>query len=187
MNLFEFLMVLVSIIIGLGLAELLTGVAGLIRERGQVRTYWVHSLLILALFLAMLQQWWEAWGLQSTSEWTFIGLSMMLAGPICFFLIIHLMFPRPLTSYRDLADYYYERTRPVWWLAATAVTVSTLFRPLVFDMQLVTMDNFASLPVLIICVLAATFRNRALHGVLVTLLVGFILFDILGRSYQITG
>jgi hypothetical protein len=45
MSLFEFLMVLVSIIIGLGIAEILTGVARQIRCRGSIHRYWVHSVL----------------------------------------------------------------------------------------------------------------------------------------------
>ena len=58
MSLFEFLMVLVSIIIGLGLAEVLTGVARMIRSRGSIATYWVHALGVCMIFAALLQQWW---------------------------------------------------------------------------------------------------------------------------------
>jgi len=36
MSLFEFLMILLSIIVGLGLAEILTGIARIFRERRQV-------------------------------------------------------------------------------------------------------------------------------------------------------
>jgi hypothetical protein len=42
MGLFEFLMILLSVIIGLALTELLTGVASLLRVRETVRFYWVH-------------------------------------------------------------------------------------------------------------------------------------------------
>ena len=45
MSLFEFLMVLVSIIIGLGIAEILTGIARQIRCRSSIQGYWVHSIL----------------------------------------------------------------------------------------------------------------------------------------------
>jgi len=41
-GLFEFLMVLVSVVIGLGLTEILTGAASLIRARDEVRFYWIH-------------------------------------------------------------------------------------------------------------------------------------------------
>ena len=55
MHVFEFLMVLVSIVIGLGLAALLTGVANVLRVRRQVHVYWVHALLVVGFFLAQAQ------------------------------------------------------------------------------------------------------------------------------------
>ena len=71
MSIFEFVMVLVSIIIGLGIAEILNGVAGQIRSRNTTRIYWLHSVLVAAVFLALVQQWWEIWGDRNTPEWTF--------------------------------------------------------------------------------------------------------------------
>jgi len=82
MSLFEFLMVLVSLIIGLGIAEVLTGIARTIRDRDTVQTYWIHSLFIVIVFPALLQQWWEIWGVRDVPVWTFPGLLMMLGGPI---------------------------------------------------------------------------------------------------------
>jgi hypothetical protein len=63
MGLFEFLMILLSVIIGLALTELLTGVASLLRVRETVRFYWVHVVLQFGIFFALLQQWWESWDL----------------------------------------------------------------------------------------------------------------------------
>ena len=55
LSLFEFLMVLVSIIIGLGMAEILTGTANLIRCRDSIHGYWVHGVIVAAIFFAQLQ------------------------------------------------------------------------------------------------------------------------------------
>ena len=71
MSLFEFLMVLMSIIIGLGIAEVLTGVARVIRERAQLRYYRVHGVLVAITFMALVQQWWEAWSLRTVPSWSF--------------------------------------------------------------------------------------------------------------------
>ena len=56
MGLFEFVMLLVSIIIGLGLTEILTGAANLVRARETVRFYWIHILFQFGVFFALLQQ-----------------------------------------------------------------------------------------------------------------------------------
>ena len=53
MELFEFLMVLVSIIIGLGVAEVLTGVARELRYRKSVQHDWLHAVLVIGIFLAL--------------------------------------------------------------------------------------------------------------------------------------
>ena len=55
MELFEFLMILLSIIVGLGLAELLTGIAVILREGRQSQFSWIHGAVVLAIFLALLQ------------------------------------------------------------------------------------------------------------------------------------
>ena len=70
MQLFEFLMVLMSIIVGLGIAALLAGVADLLRARNSTSFYWVHSLLVAVIFLALAQVWWESWDLRAAPEWT---------------------------------------------------------------------------------------------------------------------
>lgn len=51
MDRFEFLMVLLSIIIGLGVSEILTNVAKHIRARKSVRGFWVHSGVVVMLTL----------------------------------------------------------------------------------------------------------------------------------------
>ncbi|MGI9628824.1 MAG: hypothetical protein ACR2QM_18460, partial [Longimicrobiales bacterium] len=123
MELFEFVMVLVSIIVGLGIAALLTGLANMLRARRTLgtrhalRTYWVHSLVIPMVFLALAQVWWESWGLSAVPEWSFLGLLMMLSSPICLFLISHLLFPESLTDV-DLSEYYYTMGGTVWLIGA---------------------------------------------------------------------
>ena len=113
MSLFEFLMVLVSLIIGLGLAEILTGIARSIRCRDSIRVYWVHAVLVAVFFVALLQQWWEIWGVRDTPEWSFPGLIMMLGGPVGLFLVAHLLFPEPMKN-SSFREYYYGAMRPIW-------------------------------------------------------------------------
>jgi len=127
LSLFEFLMVLVSLIIGLGLAELLPGNAITIRIKGSLKLYWIHSLFIAVIFLALLQSWWEIWGVRETPAWTFIDLSIMLGGPIGLFLISHLVFPEQLAG-SDFRSLYYEQMGPVFWIVVLTVIAPTTFR-----------------------------------------------------------
>ena len=178
MGLFEFLMVLVSIIVGLGVAELLTGVARAIRRRTSVEFYWVHLVLVLVLFLSLLQQWWEIWDLRDVSEWSFVALLTMLAAPVCLFLMAHLVFPEPVDG-ADFEEYYYGEMRPIWGLGLVTVVASTSFRPLVFGNNLFSADNATSLIAILVLFVLLTSTRRSVHSTLVPLLLLSVLVDIL--------
>lgn len=178
MDLFEFLMVLVSIIVGLGLAELLTGIAQLLRTRGATRYYWVHGVLSSIIFVALLQQWWETWELRTAGAWSFIALLLMLVGPICLFLMAHLLFPRGDEA-PDLETYYYGPMRPVWILGAVAIVGSTLFRPLVFGYHLIDPGNITSFLGLIAFIILFVTCRRSVHAVIVPFALLALMYDVL--------
>jgi hypothetical protein len=50
---FEYLAVLVSLILGLGITHIITGVGHTIYRRGQVKTDLVHNLWTIATFLIL--------------------------------------------------------------------------------------------------------------------------------------
>jgi hypothetical protein len=177
MTLFEFLMVLVSIIVGLGIAEILTGVAMQIRCRASSSRYWVHSCAVAFIFLALLQSWWELWDLHNTAEWAFYNLVLMLVAPSGLYLVAHLIFPDPMEN-SDLRKSYYGEMRSIWWLGVLITVSSTAFRPLAFGSELITWDNFASVILLIGFIALASSRNSVLHSTLVPAFLALLLWDI---------
>lgn len=181
MGLFEFLMVLVSIIVGLGLAEILTGIARILRFRSSVDYYWLHGVLVATLFIALLQQWWETWGLRDTSEWSFLALLMLMAAPVSLFLMAHLAYPEPVAD-AEIEVYYYGEMRPIWLLGAVAIVASTLFRPVIFGAPLMAASNATSFLGLVGFGLLYASKRRRLHAVLMPLFFIFLLIDILWWS-----
>ena len=177
MTLFEYLMVLVSIIVGLGIAEILTGIAKQIRYGYGNSGYWVHSCGVALIFLALLQTWWELWDLNQTPMWTFHSLILMLLAPSVLYLIAHLIFPDPVKGAR-FRDYHYGPMRSIWLLGGVVVLASTLFRPVAFGSELVTWDNFSSLFLLAGFVTLARTANRTIHSVLVPSFLVLLLWDI---------
>jgi hypothetical protein len=178
-------MVLVSIIIGLGIAEILRGFASQIRNRNSVTAYWVHSVLVTFVFMALLQQWWEIWGLREHSNWTFFGLLMMLSGPTGLFLIAYLLFPQPIKG-EDFSEYYFGAMRPVWLIAIVTVTLATLFRPVIFGEPLLVIDHATSLLSFVGFVALWLSKNRVLHALLAPVFLIAIMWDILALSFTIS-
>ena len=185
MDLFEFLMIFLSIIVGLGLAEILTGFAKILRDGRQAELNWVHSIVTATIFIVLLQVFWESWGLREIEAWTFPAMLLMLGTPVLLFLIAHILFPEK-GQYADLGQYYFQRTRLIWSLSALTVVVGVLFRPLAFDMPLFVGDNLSSAPSLVACILLATVNNRTFHTVMVPLVLLTVLADTLFISYFIS-
>jgi hypothetical protein len=183
MNLFEFLMILLSLIVGLGLAEILSGVARHLKRDGLRAFSWTHSAISAIVFIGLLQTFWESWSLQSVPTWTFPAMLLMLGAPVTLFLIAHVIFPEEIE--KSLDEHYFERTRLLWVLGGLTVVVGALFRPLAFDEPLWTLDNVSAIPTLAVCILLGAISARLLHRVLVPLVLLMVLLDILAINYSI--
>ena len=184
MNLFEFLMILLSLIVGLGIAEILSGLARFLKKNRRREIPWVHGAATLSIFVALLQTFWESWGLRALDVWTFPAMLLMLGSPICLYLMAYILFPEPDEA-AGLDDYYFERARLLWPLGALTVIVGTLFRPIAFDVPLWVVDNLSGIPVLAVCAILTFTRNRLTHRILVPVVLASVLWDTLRFSHSI--
>lgn len=134
MNPFEYLSVLVSIIIGLGLSHLLTGAARLIQLRRRVRQYAPTYLWMLILLLVQIQIWWAAYEDRAEPEWTFFGFFSFLLLPIFAALLSYLLVPdlEGEQTELDLRVSYHENRGWLHGLLALTCLVS-IARDLVED------------------------------------------------------
>jgi len=110
---FEFVMILISIILALGVKELLSGVSRILR--GELKPYWIHGIWIGVLFIMQLQYSWTLFDLEAREEWVFLDLLRLLTPTITLFLVSSLLFP---ARDRDagLSEFYFEIRKPVFGL-----------------------------------------------------------------------
>ncbi len=132
---FQYLSVLVSIVLGLGITQLLTGVGRLAQARGRVRGYWPAALWIVLLFLIHVQSWWAIFALRDHHAWTFLAFLVVLMTPTSLYLMAALALPDvDLRSAEpvDLREHYHAQAR--WFFGAVELVIlSSLLRPLVID------------------------------------------------------
>jgi hypothetical protein len=177
MQQYEFVMVLLSIIVGLGITELLTNVARQIKNRKTVKLYWPHMAVVLTVFIALLQQWWESWWLQSIEHWNFLTLLFLLGGPVGLYILSHLLFPEKM-EHTDFEGFYFSNSRIILLFAAFTVILGTLFKPLSFGNSLFNYDNAAPLFLIVIFVGLATFKNKLFHQIALSGVLAAVLLDI---------
>lgn len=90
------LFVLTSIIVGLGIAELLGGTARLIQLRHTAKPDWVHLIWIFNVFILFLINWWMALRWEGEQVWTFYQFFFLLLYPTLLYLQSVLLFTRDI-------------------------------------------------------------------------------------------
>ena len=93
MGQFEYLSVLVSIIVGLAITQLLSGAARLIQLRARIRMHGATLCWMASLFLIEVQVWWAAFERREIEEWSFFSFLLYLLIPITLFLLSYLVLP----------------------------------------------------------------------------------------------
>ena len=74
MTRFEYLSVLVSIVIALGITEVTIGWGRLLQQRRRVRLSWLHAFWSLFTLFLMIQLWWGFWNFRTVERWSLAGL-----------------------------------------------------------------------------------------------------------------
>lgn len=130
MNTAEYLSVLVSIIVGLGLSHLLGSVGKLLSRRRRVRVYAPSVVTSVVVFLAHVQFWWGSFEFGRRIESNFFAFLVFLLTPILLYLIAVLVLPgldQDDSGEVSLRDHYYE-ARPWFYGLSAAIPVATAVR-----------------------------------------------------------
>jgi hypothetical protein len=93
MDAFEYLSVLISIVLGLGITNLLTGFARIVQMRARVKMFWPAIVWAMLLLVIHVQTWWSMFGLRNLEVWTFLNFSLTLMQPILLFFLSALALP----------------------------------------------------------------------------------------------
>ena len=120
MNAFDYLSVLISIILALGMTRVLAGVGEMLQARLHRRIYWVHVVWIVNLFLYLVVAWWIFYRWRNQQTWTFFLFLFVLISPTILYLASLLLFP-PESDLEEMLDYkthYYANHRVFFILFA---------------------------------------------------------------------
>lgn len=108
---FEYIAVLTSIIVGLGVTHLLQGAARLIQHPTEARTYWVHLTWALYLFYTAVFWWWFEFRLERIEEWTLPIYLFLILYAVLLYLLCAITFPSSLSGYEDYREYFFSRRK----------------------------------------------------------------------------
>lgn len=92
MSLFGFVLVMVSIVLGLGVAHLLQGISLVVRNRRTMKVDWVPLTWAATLFFFVASNWWAAWDFRAV-HWSFPSFFFVMVEPAVLYLAMTLLLP----------------------------------------------------------------------------------------------
>ena len=122
MDAFSYLSVLLSIVLGLGITQLLQGYGRLMSARSRVRLYWPALLWAVSLLFAHVQNWWSMFSLRSRAHWNFLDFALVLSNPVLLYLLAALVLPEKMEGEVDLEAHYYDHSR--WFFALLLLLIT---------------------------------------------------------------
>lgn len=131
---FNYLSVVTSIILGLGLGHLLTGIARMIGTGQPWSASWLYVGWVALLLPLYVIYWWSFWDYRKRVRWTFMGFFFLLIGPIGLYLITALLLPEtPDHAPLDTTGHYLKVRRWLFGLWAMLQVWGIMLSPWLKD------------------------------------------------------
>jgi hypothetical protein len=166
MDFFEYVMVLASIVVGLGLTHLLQGVLDIVQDQKR-RLYWVHLLWVGTIFIQTVFWWWWEFGFSQVATWTLPLYFFVVGYAFLLYLICGLLFPRNIEAFGDFKTYFYARR--AWFFGALATFslldfLDTLLKGMRHFLSLGPEYIIATSLIIVFSIIAAIVRNERFHA-----------------------
>jgi len=189
MEIFEYVAVLTSIIIGLGMAQLLMGLTRLIQHPERAKPSWVPLCWVAYMFLLTVFWWWWEFRLQVVETWTFGIYLFVVLYAFLMFLLCALLFPSDFSGYDGFKGYFYAKRNwffSVFILVQLVDIADSLLKGMSYYHSLGSHYTVTQLIIVALSVTATLTRNETFHAIFVLVLVaymfvsGFSLYDTVG-------
>lgn len=120
-QLFIHLRILMGTVIGLGMARLLLGFAGIIQHPSRAKLSATHLIWAVSIFVTLVHFWWWEFALFTVPQWTFGAFIFLIAYCTALFMLCVLLFPDDVKEYDGYEDFFMSRR--AWFFGFFALTV----------------------------------------------------------------
>lgn len=194
MDHFEYVMVLISIIIGLGIAHILLGLGGIVDRlvgRGErLKLSVAYAAWLANVFIWLVMFWWWQFRLDELwSDWTVGRYLFLILYSVVVFLNAAILVPRSWDGVSDLGEFFLQRR--AWFYSAfivgTLLDVVDSFLKGGMEYILVTTGFWVWLlwaGTLLVCVAGIRLSDRRFHaagGIGVIILNALVSFEVLDK------
>ncbi|MEJ2130832.1 MAG: hypothetical protein P8Y95_04230 [Gammaproteobacteria bacterium] len=165
MTLFEYLGVLISIILSFGIIRLLDGIpSAFARDRG----YWVHGTWVILMLWLHVQYWWAFWSYKEVT-WNYPKFVLALGVPLLIYSLAITVVPRDASGVASWREHFYGIRVRFFSLYACWTALTALQAWLVLEQAFFTPLRLGQGLFVVLCVIGAMFGQPAFQGLLAVL------------------
>lgn len=162
-SVFDYLAVLISIVLGLALAHVLTYFARLIARRHEARVYWPGALWMAIMFVLVLLAWWSDFSLVHHRTFSFAAFIVAMLVPSLLYVMCVVLFPHE----QPMREAYWQHNR-AFFLLFIAALLATFLQTFLIDGAISTnIDSLMKLLLLLVLAGAAAIQIERLHKAVV--------------------
>jgi hypothetical protein len=169
---FEYIAVAVSIILGLGVIQLLSN---LDRVFAQPYRYWLHSAWVFMLFWILVQNWWAFWDLKDVA-WN-LGYFWLWVTYVSALYLTVLALTKTNSAEVSWEEVYFSRTRRFFGLFGFVVILAVLLTWIMLDASLLHPYRYMQYTSIAILAILFASKRKRLHEVLSILFITIVMLS----------
>jgi hypothetical protein len=161
---FEYVSILVSIILGLGITQLLSSFSDLLYNFRRVRFYWPHTLWIGFILFLHVQDWFITYELKDKPVWTLPELLFVLLYPITLYTAAKMLLPSNEREERaDMKIFYKSQYPIIFFIVGSSVVISILFNLFLLQKNMLQQLHLILFFMVLMYVSIRKIENEAMH------------------------
>jgi hypothetical protein len=169
---FEYIIVLISIILGMGITQILTGVSGMILRWEQLKIYWPHLGWIILIFVFHIQEWWVTYELRTYQYWRLPVFIFIILYPVNLYLLARIIFPLKWNGRDiDMKTFYFQNCRKIFGFVLVLSVLSILSNLIISGATLLQQSMQLAVGMVAATVVIFDLRREWIHQLVVIVLM----------------
>lgn len=169
-NQFIHIRMVLSMVVSLSIARLLSGLAKFVQHPGRLRADGVHLLWALYMLVTLIHFWWWEFALSRVGPWHFLQFAFVVGYSAVLYLLCAILFPDDIAEYAGYRDYFQSRRR--WFFGILAFTLlldvaDTGLKGAAHLQELGTAYGVKTAAAIVLCGVAALVTSRRFQWALV--------------------
>jgi len=183
LDLFEYILVITSVIYALAIAQILSGIGRLAQTEATIRRFLPHTLWVVILFVCILMFWWAGWEFRAV-EWAFPKYLYIMITPIFMFYAASLIIPARTDGQEvNLKKHFSKIKGPVLWSFFIALLTQFADGPLLASEPLWFSGRVIQAVLLCVVIWGVFVKNEQLQAVPPIGVLLFLVFVSLTRLW----